>query len=140
MSAKHDKKVFTMSTGKAKKFSMREVSFVDDDIAGISKPQAISSDGFPEEMEYVLRLEDRQEVSLHLVRTRLASPPEVFRQKSDGTFDAIQKKKKVRDIKKTLKWFQLPFMPNLLFSYAVHSRCQILRTIIFCQKHKMLLF
>lgn len=36
---------------------------MNDDIAGIFKPQAFSLDCFPEEMEYV---KDRQEVSIHV--------------------------------------------------------------------------
>ena len=66
-------------------------------ISGIAAPQALSSDGFPVEMEYVLRMEGKQEVSLHLVRNKLTESPATYKQNDDGTFETIkQKNKKVR--------------------------------------------
>lgn len=86
--------------GKAKKFSLREVTFVNGRVAGVGEARQpeLSSDGFPEEMEYILRLEDQPEVSLHLVRNRRLNLPDVYRQNQDGTFEvekANEKKNKV---------------------------------------------
>lgn len=63
------------------------MAFEDSNIAAARS--STSADGFPEEMEYVLSLEGRPEVSLHLVRNRLLGQPDVYRQTEDGGFSLV---------------------------------------------------